>query len=190
MARRAVEELAKLMRSIFRQQATQARAGKERYGDWDSRLAAQMLPKLSELYLSALKGAGRIVSIRGPVTFAQTLANAAKSRAILTAARINDTTSEWLQSGRELASVFSADRAVEIALTEESQARNQGLALATLKAGGKLRWKTRGKNACEACRSLNGTVIHAGKQFIAKSGVAVEHPPLHPSCYCRLEVVK
>lgn len=180
MARDAVEALARVVSSVFRQQRSQARGGKVRFGDYNGKLAAKLLPGLSELYLSAAKKAGP--------EFAPSLASAAKARANQVAALINDVTTEWLEEGRELESVFGADRAVSIAMTEESQARNQGLAMATMKAGGKLQWVTRGKS-CGVCKSLNGKIVRAGEQFITKSA-AYYHPPAHPFCRCRCKVVK
>lgn len=180
MARDAVVTLANAVNGIFRQQRAQARGGKVRFGDYNSRLAAKLLGPLSELYLRAAKKAGP--------EFAPSLASAAKARAQQTAALINDVTTEWLEEGRELDSVFGVDRAVAIAMTEESQARNQGVAMMTMKRGGKLQWVTKGKS-CDACKGLNGKVVNAGQQFITKSA-AYYHPPAHPNCRCALKVVK
>lgn len=90
-----VREIAAAVRSVFRAQREQAHGGKERFHDWDKRLA------------------DALVAAKLPAR-----------RAALAADSINGTTNGWLQDGRDPAVVFSAARVAQIAVTEYLNAKH------------------------------------------------------------------
>jgi hypothetical protein len=84
-------------------------------------------------------------------------------------------------------------RARRIAATEASRARNLGKKLAA-EASGRVTgfiWRSF-PNCCEACRKLDGKRRKLGVPFVVLPGngpySVVEFAPLHPGCYCKMEV--
>lgn len=167
------ERIARAVLGVFRQQRRLAEGGKEGFSDWHARLAEALEEPIADLYLAGGRRA------KADETVADDLASAARERVIQTARGIDETSRDWLREGREPEVVFSADRAAQIALTEENHAVSQGLALAARSRGKRLRWKA-GRKACKLCAKLNGRTIKPGQQFVVE-GIAVYHTPLHPN---------
>ncbi len=175
------QEIAQVMRRVFRLQRAQANAGKVRFGDQIRTVANALEEPVARAYMRGLKAtkAGKDKAVL--VELAEKAAMAARERVLSSAHSICDTTREWLEADRDLDYVFSADRAVSIGLTEASNAKNAAVAMAAHVRKRKLQWVTDGKGKCPDCLSLAGAVINPGKQFRAKSGKRVFAPPLHPT---------
>lgn len=161
-----MRRIAEAVRSVFEIQRDQAYGGKVRFRDWNRRLADAIYPA----FLRLAKDEGL-----------------AREQANYVAREVNRTTNEWLDQGREIDTVFSADRVAAIAFTE---ANNLKQARFIDKHHGKrVRWVA-DDDPCPDCKSLDGKIVTAGKQqFISKSGRSVDGPTLHPHCHCTLEVV-
>ncbi len=183
------QEIAQVMRRVFRLQRAQAAAGKVRFGDQIRTVADALEEPVARAYLRGLKAtrAGKDKAVL--MELAEKAAVAARERALSSAHSICDTNREWLEADRDLDYVFSADRAVSIGLTEASNAKNAATAMAAHVRKRRLRWVTDGKGKCKDCMSLAGRVVSPGKQFRAKSGTTVFAPPLHPNCLCKVEEV-
>ena len=151
MAMKETETLARSVLSVFREQRRQANGGKERFGDWHAKLAEALLKPLASLYLTGAK--------RGKATVedVDSVASAARERAMYAARLVNDTSGQWLREGREPAVVFSPERAVAIADTETVNAINYGRAIVVEARGGRLQWKV-GRKPCRAC-VLGNTLV-------------------------------
>lgn len=183
------QEIAQVMRRVFRLQRMQANAGKVRFGDQIKTVASALEEPIARAYMRGLKAtrAGKDKAVLAELV--DKAVAAVKERCLSSAHSICDTTRDWLEQDRDLDSVFGVDRAVSIGLTEASNARNAAVAMAAHVRKRKLRWVTDGKGKCPDCMSLAGRVISPGKQFRAKSGTMVFAPPLHPSCKCKVEEV-
>lgn len=176
----AAADLARSIRRVFRAQKELAYGGKEKFGDWDHRLANAMKDSLRRLYTQ------RSRQVAGESSDAE---SAAAERSLLAARSVNDTTQEWLEQGRDPDVVFSDDRVVAIVTTETSAIVHDAILDAAKSRGSKLVWRSRDR-ACPECRSLNGKRVAAGKQnFVSKGGIAAKAPPLHPHCNCTVEEV-
>lgn len=171
--------IASTVMSVFRSQRQQAKGGKEKFGNWNGTLARKLLDPLAAVFLAGFKNA------KGNKAQADKLVSVAKQRALLAAQLINDTTSEWLQDGRDIDVVFSAARAVAIGITEATNAWYTAAGLACASRGNKLKWVT-DSDPCPQCKSLNGQVREFGKAFRSKNGTEVFNPGLHPHCHCRV----
>lgn len=170
------EKVAAVVRRILNAQKQQARGGKQRFGDWNSRFEKELASAMVTLYLEEAKRAGV------KVADADALATRAGKRASDSARSINETTYRWLaEEHREVKDVFSADRIETIAANEAHYAKFSAVALAAKGKKKKLRWVVSGYNVCPQCMSLAGNIMAPGKNFVAKNGDAVEHPPLHPN---------
>jgi hypothetical protein len=177
----AAQRLAAVFKQTFRTQRMQADAGKERFGDWNRRIAAAIGPFLAIIYAKELR--------RQKVSFRQEdVDNLVYTRAYQVARDLNATSSEWLESGRDPKDVFSVNRAVAIAMNESAFAVNQARVDAAAQRKKKLRWVIGGK-PCKECKSLAGKVVRPGVQFKTKSGMKIDAPPLHPNCKCTVEEV-
>lgn len=176
-----IDELARAVRAAFKTQRMQADADKERFGDWNTRLAKLIRDSVADLYLEAAKGAKAKAEL-GPG-----FAALAKMRALEVARQINETTSIWLQDGREPDVVFSDARVTMIAATEAAHARAGGIMLVAKMAKKKLVWVV-GRKPCAFCRSLKGKTRKPGQSFGIHKGVSVTQPPVHPHCYCKLRI--
>ena len=178
-----VKDLASAIRSAFRTMKMQAKADKERFGDWIPRLRGAIITPLTRLYSLALARNKAAVD-------KDTFTAVATERALFTARSICDTCSEWLQSGRSVKDVFSDDRVAAIALTEAAWAINTGKLTAMALRNRKVRWKLGGK-ACKNCKQLAGKEVKPGKAFGKDyRGNEVFAPPLHPNCKCTISEVK
>lgn len=161
-----MRRIAEAVRSIFEAQRDQAYGGKVRFRDWNRRMADALFPAFK-----------RIVKD-------ETLAMA---QANFVAREVNRTTNEWLDQGREIDTVFSADRVAVIALTEANNLRQAKFI--ERNHGKRVRWVA-SRNPCPECKALDGKIVTAGKQqFITKDGRSLDGPTLHPHCKCTLEVV-
>jgi hypothetical protein len=179
---KGLDEVASAVRKILLAQAELAKAGKERFGDWNSRLARALRESVEALYLASARSAKAKEELL-PQFLAQ-----AKARAITAAASINETTTEWLQEGRDIPEVFGPARVVRIATYEARYAMSAGVAIVGRSKGKKLRWKV-GRKPCKWCRAMNGIVVEPGTPFGNHGGVPVYVPPAHPHCYCKVELV-
>ncbi len=156
--------IARAVRGVFQ---TQRRGSRSRMSYVP--LADALLEPLTRLYL---KG------VRQGTPLANDLMAAAKQRSIETARLIQQTTTDWLDEGKEKDEVFGDARIASIAVTEASHARNEAFALIAQSRGKKIRWVSRWK-VCKHCKPLIGRVRVAGKPFIRVDGVDVYNPPLH-----------
>ena len=176
----AGREIASAVMGIFRQQYERYLASpSDSMGRWDAKLADALQKPLLQLYMrSAIKARGnRPLDER---ELAADLTANAKTRALELARDLNSTSRQWLEQGREGATIFSADRAASIGLTEASRAHHDAKAVTASAAGVKrLRWVAKG-SSCPECKSLNGKTIEIGKEFVSKGGTRAEYPPLHP----------
>ncbi len=171
-----LKDLTRVLRDSFKTMRLQAEADKVRFGDWINRLAGAMRPHLLGLFMASL------TRNRGKVEKGEADSYAIE-RAMFVARSVTQTSTEWLENGRDPRDVFSVDRAVHIAMTEASTMINHAKATAIAGRGKKLKWVLGGK-ACDQCKSLAGKIVKPGKQFVSKNGTAVFAPPLHPSCRC------
>ncbi len=170
---KGLDAIAKVVRAVFTTQRQQAKADKEKFGDWNQRFASMLEKPMLTLYLESAKSSKLKAQLVADFTVT------AKNRASIVAQEINDTTSDWLQEGRELKDVFSVARVVRIATTEAAFALRAGKALKAKSTGKRLRWRARA-NACKFCRQMNGKVVKVGKAFGINAGRAIQHPPAHP----------
>jgi len=176
------ESIARAVLRIFRAQKAEADNGTESFGRWHARLTAALDVPIVDTYRQGGKRA------KAPADMADDLVSAAKERALFTARSINDTSSQWIEEGREPEDVFSADRAASIGLTEQAYAVHQTVALVAQKRGQKLTWRIAG-GACEFCRKMEGRTRAAGKSFGKdKFGNLLYHPPAHANCDCSLQI--
>ncbi len=182
MRESAIAKVGAAVMRIFRQQRQQARGGRERFADWNSRLATALTEPIARLYLQELRAqkAGKAL--------ADDCVASARARAIQVAAEMNATTGEWLQEGRDEREVFSEDRAARAAVTEASHATHEAFLMVAHTRGQRVRWVVDG-NPCAECRSLNRRVVTPGQQFVTRGGIAVYGPPVHPHCFCTLKAV-
>lgn len=156
----------------------QAQADKERFGDWNKRLASMLEAPMIRLYNEA----------SADKKYKDSYEAYARQRALQVAQEVNDTTSTWLQEGRELASVFSAARVVMIATTEATYAKSAGRMVVAKATKKRLRWKV-GRKPCKFCRSINGKTVKPGVAFGKHGDRLVFFAPAHPNCYCEVEIV-
>lgn len=177
---RGIDKVAAVIRRVFRVQRMQARADKERFGDWNKTLASLLTDAVITLYQEAARGA------KAKAEHAGDFEATARARALQSAKDINDTTGTWLSEGRDEEAVFGTARIVAIATTEAAFAKSAGIAIVA--KGKKLRWKV-GRKPCKWCLSVRNKVVKAGKVFGIHAGIAIYHPPAHPHCYCTLEIV-
>lgn len=186
----AGKEIAAAVMRIFAAQKQHADAGKEKFGDWNSRMANALEPLLFDLYVRSAGKSARKVGVRfDEQELVAELKTRAKVRSIELARDLNSTTSDWVQEGRDSSSVFGVDRAAQTALTEASRAHHDGQ-LATMEAVGitKTTWRTNKKaTVCPQCMSLDGKSLAVGKDYVSKGGLRAKAPPLHPKCFCTLE---
>jgi hypothetical protein len=153
---------------------------------WDKRLAAALLEPVLNIMMREARAELRERGARVDSTkLAADLRSAAMRRVTAVAASINDTTLDMnLLEGEP----FATSRIAQIALTEANWASNEARALAGRAAGAKyLVWRTR-SNACPKCKDLEGKRVRFGKDFVAKDGTRISKPPLHPNCYCVVEI--
>lgn len=184
------KRVARAVNRVFRVMRMQHAGGKERFGDWIHRLAKELLEPLSACVLGGLRlGLARGGDRSLLLQLGQDGAAAAEIRALESARSILETTNQWIDEGRDEAQVFGPQRAATIGLTEAKWAEGLGVQLAAKAAKKRLRWVSDG-SPCPACKRLAGKVVRAGAMFTSVDGVAVYHPPLHPSCYCRVEIVE
>lgn len=177
-----LDKVAAVMKATFKVQRMQAEADKEKFGDWNKRLAGMLTDAVLQLYADAARSAKARREMAGDFEAM------ARARAIQSAREINETTSTWLQEGRELDSIFGPSRVVAIAATEAAFAKQAGVGIVSKASGKRLRWKV-GRKPCKWCRSVNGHVVKYGKPFGIHHGITIYHPPAHPHCYCKVEVV-
>lgn len=170
------------MRAVFRTQRMQATADKERFGDWNRQLASLLEGAVLQLYAEAAR------SEKAKVELASEFEDYARERARQSAREINDTTSSWLQEGRELSQVFGSERVATIAATEAAFAANAGRAIVAKAGGKKLQWVV-GKKPCKFCKSIAGKVVKPGQPFGVHGDYTVYFAPAHPHCYCRVRQV-
>lgn len=178
-------KLTTALRQLFREQKKLADRGKERFGDWHIKLQKVLAPILGEMYLWGLK---QVRKGRLPLEVVESVASLAGERAVLLSRQLNDTTSDWLEEGRDTDQVFSPERIAQIVMTEMAMARHKPQVLVSKRRKEKLQWQTGGK-PCPRCQKLAGRVVKAGGWFVSGKD-KVQHPPLHPHCYCRLVVVR
>lgn len=180
------DKLTAVIRRLFREQKKLADGGEERFGDWHNRVQNALFPVLGEAYLWGLK---QVRKGKLPPDVVNAVAALAGERAVILSRQLNDTTSEWLQEGKDTSQVFSPERIAQIVMTEISTARYAPQVEVSKQRKEKLRWQV-GSDPCPQCRSLNGKVVTPGKKFRSRGGTEVEAPPLHPHCHCSLGVVK
>ena len=184
------KEVARVVRRVFRVMRLQYAGGKEKFGDWIGRLAKELVEPLAAAVLGGLRrglprGADRALHHQ----LGQDGAAAAKIRAMESARSILQTTNDWIEEGRDERQVFGVDRSVMIGLTEAKWAEGMGITLGAKAGKGRVRWVNDPK-PCASCKKLAGKIVKAGTVFTVHDGVAVYHPPLHPSCRCFVEVVQ
>ena len=180
--KRGIDAVAEVMGKVFRMQKMQAQADKERFGDWNRRLASMLEAAVIQLYREAAKSA------KAKQASADDFDALARERAIRSAREINETTATWLQEGRDLSAIFGPSRIAAIAATEAVFAQSAGEMIVSKESDGMLEWVC-GRKPCKWCRERQGKRIKAGKSFGSHEGVAVYHPPAHPHCYCKVRRV-
>lgn len=174
------KRLAVAVKRAFDVQSDQHDRGKARFDTaaWNDRLAkvlevevlVLLLAEKSELPMSTLK-------------------QAAKLEALAVAQSMNQTTTEWLDAGRDPEQVFGADRAASAGITEAEWAKNAVTQMVGRTSGAKRKkWLTEAGTTCEQCKSLNGKSVKIDQTFRSKDGTEAQFPPLHPNCRCRLEL--
>jgi hypothetical protein len=176
-------EIARQVKRVFDMQIEQAIAGKKRFHDWDSRLAEAIQGPLAKVFLRGLKES------KGGKDLAADAASQALEASMRIAREVNGTTNEWLADGRDPESVFSAERAVAIGLTEASAAYHAAQMMAIGSQGGRVRWVVDVKPCEKICRKLRDKVRKPGKMFGKVDGVAIYQPPAHVNCRCSLQAV-
>lgn len=176
-----LKDVARVVNSFLRTMRMLADGGKEKFGDWVFKIREGLTTPLARAYAGSLRAHGGI-SDKADVEFI------ARQRAGETARSICDTTTQWLQEGRDESSVFGESRAAQIALTETAWAINTAKMVACRQKGRKVRWRLNGKG-CKVCKRLNGRVRIPGKVFVVHDGVAIYNPPIHPHCKCSLSQV-
>lgn len=174
----SLKTLTRAFSSLFRAMRVAADGGKQRYGDWVYKIAGKIAPAISSIHAESL------ATFRGKAVKDEVL-GLGNQRALETARSICDTTTTWIQEGRDDDFIFGDARAAQCAVTEASYAINTAKMVACRQRGKKIRWRLGGK-ACGRCKKLNGKTIAPGKQFSASDGTTVFGPPLHPHCMCRL----
>lgn len=178
----AEESIFSAVMTVFRAQKFLADHGKERFGDWNSKLAKAIVGFIAASAVNgAKKGKGSDIG--------DDLAAFAKQRALDSARQINTTTSEWLEEGSDK-DPFSIQRAQLIAAFESKHARQFGYTIALQRRKKRLRWRLKQrKTNCPECISLNGKTVRAGTEFVSKTGQRAYHPPLHLHCDCTVEEI-
>ena len=76
-------------------------------------------------------------------------------------------------------------RSLRIARTETAESMEEGI-MKAYKEGGvtRIRWVAEA-GCCDACSSLDGTIVGVGDSFGDNAfDNVMEHPPQHPSCRC------
>lgn len=174
------EGIAKAVNGIFRQQKSLALGGKERFHDWDSRLAKALLAPMAAAFLAGLKSSKAFDS--------EWAASAARNQASDAAYWINDGTASMVQELRDPRDVLSSDRAALIGLDQANRIAEQCKAQGARERGKKLMWVTDGK-ACDFCKKLNGRVRKPGVAFLEHNGKSIMGPPGHMNCKCRTREV-
>lgn len=171
--------VAEAVRQVFRMQEQVDNPSTFRH--WDKRLAGIMEDAILDVLAREANKAAKGQQLDRKALAADLLVQA-RARAAESAAAINGTTASM-----EAGEPFSAARAVAIGLTEASWAAHKAQELVLRAAGAKSwTWRCNSGSCCEHCRKLDGKKLRIGQRF--KSGdFDVEHPPLHPSCRCRLE---
>ena len=174
---------AAVLRVFDQQLAQHDRSGKQDFatGNWHGKLARALLPELNRLYLASAKRT--MTGEEDEERLAATIAAAAKADSIVLAEQLNQTTTTWLEEGRDPEQVFGADRAAMIGVTQASDAFNATKVAVGREVGHKRkRWRCTDDSCCKDCRSLNGKSVKIEQMFRSKSGVSVPGPPLHPHC--------
>jgi hypothetical protein len=175
----ARESIALVVLRTFKAQDLLASGGKRRFGDWNRRLAKDLVPYIAAACAQgAIEGRGRGLK--------DEIASFAQERALFCASVVNDTTAEWVQDESD---PFTEARAELIGKLEADNAYNVGFGMALKLRKKKQRWKLgrKSRRSCPDCKSLNGVVRKPGEEFIARSGARCINPPLHPWCDCELE---
>lgn len=176
-----LKDIARVVHSFLRTMKMLAEGGKEKYGDWVFKVQGGLTTPLARAYGGTLRSLGG-------VTDKVEIEVVARQRALETAKSICDTTTTWLQEGRDESSIFGEARAAQIAVTETSWAVNTAKMVACKQKGRKVRWRLNGKG-CKVCKRLHGRVRIPGKVFVVHDGKAVYGPPIHPHCKCSLSQV-
>lgn len=171
----SLESLTRAIRASFRLFRLQADAGKVRFGNYTRTFANAVKPHYVSFF-------GKLAL--DPLT-KDAVDAAIEGQALFMADSVLDTSSNWLQEGRDPRDVFSTDRAANIAITESTWAIGSAKTVRTKARGKWLRWVTGGK-PCKDCKSLNGQVRKPGEYFRSLSGKEVLHPGLHQTCKCKL----
>ena len=145
------------------------------FRQWDKRLATALEEPLLNLLIREAKKAAKGVDYDAESVSADLLA-LARSRAVATAASVNQTTLERLEGE---SNPFAASRAAEIGLTEANWATHA--AESVILKGKTWTWHAE-PNACKRCKKLNGKRRRVGAAF---DNEGTKHPGLHPLCKCR-----
>lgn len=147
---------------------------------WDKRMAAALEGPLLNLLVREAKRAAKESGVAyDSEAVAADLLALSRSRASTVASSVNSTTEQGLETEKE---TFSTKRAASIGITEANWASHA--AQGVINKGKKWKWRTSSNKPCERCKKLNGKVVEVGKSF-----GETDQPPLHPNCYCTLEVV-
>ena len=160
--------IANVVARIFRQQK---QSGRERFGDWNSRLATVLLQSLAPSYVAGMK--------RAKATDIDWAANAAKIQAQEAAAQINEATTNMLDASRDIREVFSSDRAALIGLDQYDKAIAACEAHGAKERGTRLEWVVDSSPCSRICRKLAGKIRRPGKVFVIVDGVPIFGPPAH-----------
>lgn len=177
------EPIARVIRQVFRHQRQLAERGKKRFGDLTTAFANALFEPISKEFLRVAKDEGADKEL------APDLVAAARERSLFAARSMNTTSGERLSNEEPAKQVFSMDRAVEAALTEQSYAEHTARAMIAQDRGDWLEWVADAK-ACDACKKLNGKRVKAGKPFGVIQGEKVYNAPAHVSCRCSVKTVK
>lgn len=177
------EPIARAIRQVFRHQRQLAERGKKRFGDLTTAFANALFEPISKEFLRVAKDEGASKEL------APDLVAAARERSLFAARSMNTTSGERLSNEEPAKQVFSMDRAVEAALTEQSYAEHTARAMIAQDRGDWLEWETESQ-PCDLCRRLSGKRVKAGKAFITVNGEAIYNAPAHPNCKCKTKTVK
>lgn len=176
---KGLDQLVDAIKGVFRTQKRLAAAGKERFGDWNFKLAKAIEEPLIQMYFHAAKSA------KMKRELAPDFVAVAKERILESSRLINGTTSDWISEGRD---PFEPSRVAGIAQTEAMYAMNAARSMVINAKGKKLRWKV-GKKPCKICLRFKGKTVRPGTPFGIVNGQAIYIPPVHPHCYCSVEEV-